>query len=348
MTAPDNAWLALQLPPVQALPTARRTLAGLRANPGRPSPMSVVDLLGVLPLSETRPALRTLFGQVALRDAVLLQITAQPEAADAPRFWIGLSSPSMETTRSCAAALLKLAPAERGTNLSACLSCLRQWLDFPEQSGLRSQLLTLLRDQTGESFQITEPETLGQPLLARAAATRTAWKPVWDWLNRTRPELARQTGFAAGFNAVEWQARLKLAPWPRGDAERGRQLAVERGCAACHAAAEPFGPPLEGLAARLGRDELFSAIIHPAHDVEDALRPVELVTRHGMSHMGWIIHDTPEWTLLQTGPLETVRVAGPDLAARLPSRLSFMPFGLLDDLPPQAMADLFRFLESLK
>jgi putative heme-binding domain-containing protein len=285
---------------------------------------------------------------VALRDPVLLQLAAQPDPADAPRFWIGLSSPSMEVTRSCAAALLKLPAEQRGTNLVACLSALRQWIDFPEQVALRAQLLSLLTDQTGEKFEIKEPETIGQPLLARAASVRAAWKPLFDWLNRKRPELARQTGFASGFNPIEWQARLKLAPWSKGDPERGRQLAVERGCAACHAAAEPFGPPLEGLAARLGRDDLFGAIIHPAHEVEDALRPTAFILRQGATYTGWAIYDAPEWTLVQTGPLETVRLAGPDIAARLPSQLSFMPYGLLDDLPPQALADLYRFLAALK
>jgi len=348
VATPENAWLALQLPPAQALPVARRTAAYVLANPERPCPEAVVDLLAVLRLAEARPALRVLFNQVALRDAVLHQLSAGPEAADAGRFWVGLSSPRMGVIRSCVSALLALPPAARGTNVAACVACLRDWVDFPEQTGLRGQLLTLLRDQTGVSMEIQDRETLGQPLLTRAAATREAWKPLWDWLNRTRPELARQTGYNGGFNAVYWRERLREAPWAAGDAERGRRVAVERGCADCHAAAEPFGPPLEGLAARLGREEIFSAIVHPAHDVEEALRPVTLVTRQGASFTGWIVHDTPQWTLLQTGARTTVRLAGEDLVARLPSRLSFMPYGLLDDLPPQALADLHRFLESLK
>jgi len=69
--------------------------------------------------------------------------------------------------------------------------------------------------------------------------------------------------------------------------------------------------------------------------------------RDGSAVSGLVLFDSAEVTIVQTGPDATTRLEGSDIRSRQPARVSFMPEGLLDPLPPEALADLLSFLKSL-
>jgi hypothetical protein len=52
--------------------------------------------------------------------------------------------------------------------------------------------------------------------------------------------------------------------------------------------------------------------------------------------------------ILQTGAATTVRVATADMVSRLPGNRSLMPDGLLKDLKVADLADLYRYLQTLR
>jgi hypothetical protein len=62
---------------------------------------------------------------------------------------------------------------------------------------------------------------------------------------------------------------------------------------------------------------------------------------------GVIVYESPEATLLQTGPDTTVRITDAETASLRPSKQSLMPTGLLDSLSDQDLGDLYSYLRTL-
>ena len=50
---------------------------------------------------------------------------------------------------------------------------------------------------------------------------------------------------------------------------------------------------------------------------------------------------------MQTGPNETIRIAGPEVVSITKSRTSLMPTGLLNGLSDEEIADLYMYLKTL-
>ena len=91
-----------------------------------------------------------------------------------------------------------------------------------------------------------------------------------------------------------------------------------------------------------------AAIVDPSKDVSPLYQTTQVVTAAGKVVTGLIIYESPDGTLVQTDPDNTVRVAGDEIVALRKSRISLMPSGLLNDLPDQDIADLLEYLKSLQ
>jgi hypothetical protein len=59
------------------------------------------------------------------------------------------------------------------------------------------------------------------------------------------------------------------------------------------------------------------------------------------------VYESPEGTLLQTGPDTTVRITDVEKSSMRPSTQSLMPSGLLDTFSDQDLADLYAHLKSI-
>jgi putative heme-binding domain-containing protein len=94
-------------------------------------------------------------------------------------------------------------------------------------------------------------------------------------------------------------------------------------------------------------DELLAAIVFPSWDVAASHRPVSFLMRDGQSVTGLVVLDSARETIVQTALFSTERLVSEAVVDRQPARGSFMPEGLLDNLPPEALADLFSFLRTL-
>jgi putative heme-binding domain-containing protein len=345
---PGHLWLAGQLGQEHQVTAARRYLQVVRSDPQFPWSVPLLDLLAVLPPAEAWPALRSRCQDPVLRDDVLLRLASRPDAADAPLFWEGLSSGRREVAQACVSALIELPPERAGTNLLASFGLLRRLLDQPGETETRATLMAFIEAQTGQKFNVHEPDVPAKPTLTHAHAVRTTYQPVFAWLARKDPALSGRFKPDGGQDPSPWLASLKAAPWAQGDAVRGEQLTVERGCAACHLGGSAPGPNLAGLARRLSTEELFTAIIRPSLEVASPYRPLACLLRDGTTVTGLVLFDSVDEVILQTGPAITIRLPGEDILARQPARVSFMPEGLLEALPPEGLADLDAFLKSLE
>jgi len=118
-----------------------------------------VDTLSSLPADQVRPVLRQLWSNPGLRDDVAIQLAQQPETIDRGAFLVGLDSPQFNVARACVSALSKLPRDETPQNLVPLFRLLRRLQADPAEAALRTDVVSLLKQQTGQPFQIQETGT---------------------------------------------------------------------------------------------------------------------------------------------------------------------------------------------
>lgn len=304
----------------------------------------LVDVIATLPAEESLPALRSRWDDdLGLRDSIALVLARTPAAEDRERLVTALSSPQSDVVRSSAAALAKLTAPGSADEIAAALSTLRSYTsnDRGDQrpfAAARKELASLTAHWSGE--KIVVEETKGKSLAE-------AYRPWFAWFEKTHPEAAKKMAQSPGVDFAAWAKRLAAIDWNAGDAARGKAVFERRSCHRCHGATGRLGPDLAGAASRFSREDLLAAIYDPNRDVSPLYQSTQLTTRSGQSHFGLLVYESPEGTLLQTGPDTTIRVMDEDYGARRPSRMSLMPTGLLDGVNDAEIGDLYKFLQTL-
>lgn len=300
----------------------------------------LVEVVAALPADESLPVLREKWDDYGLRDAILLALASDPQPADRPRFVEAFDSTQPEVIVRAAEALRILPTSENPAEIAAALRTLRQYCGAKEQFVARQAIAALLAHWIGRSFAIDETGS-DTDLLA-------VYRPWFDWFAATHPDEAAKLSAAGSVDAAAWRERLAAVVWDEGDAMRGQGAFEKRACHRCHRGTSRLGPDLVGAAGRFSREDLFTAILDPNKDVSPLYQTQAAVTRGGLVYYGLLVYESPESTLVQTGPDTTVRVAGDDLESIRPSRNSLMPVGLLNELSDRDLADLYAYLRTLK
>ncbi|MSR75261.1 MAG: DUF1080 domain-containing protein [Planctomycetes bacterium] len=133
---------------------------------------------------------------------------------------------------------------------------------------------------------------------------------------------------------------------PERDAHEGARV-FARACAACHRRGElgnAAGPDLSTVAARMGRDDLLTAIMEPSRHVSDQYRTTQLFTKDQQLLSGLVLRDDGNAVELLDREGVVQRVPALNIEERRFSPLSAMPDGLLDGLSLSEIADLFATL----
>jgi putative heme-binding domain-containing protein len=137
------------------------------------------------------------------------------------------------------------------------------------------------------------------------------------------------------------------APWEKGNSERGGKIFQQRSCASCHTPGSRIAPDLTGAAGRFSRDDLFTAILNPSRDLAPAYRVNDIELTNGKRVSGMVIFESADGVIIQSDGTTTLRIATEEIASRKPSPKSLMPDGLLKDLKPEDLSDLYAYLKSL-
>jgi putative membrane-bound dehydrogenase-like protein len=340
--APGHVALALCLQGEARARAARLFLKAAQADPDFAWSGQLVTLIAGLPDNEARPALLAQWSNFGLRDAIVLRLAASPESdpADRDKFLTGLESEQHETIRAALSALERLPRDPSAEHLLPALRVLRRLLLEPKEATLRARVVALIVRQTGEAFSIKEQGT-------DSPALRRAYRPLFERLEQSHPELASALNGRGEDDLTAWAARLKSVDWDHGDVRRGATLFELRACQGCHAGTRALGPDLTGVTSRFSREDLFTAIVAPSLDVAPAYRTTLVETNDGKVFSGMVAFESADGLILQTSANVTVRLATPDIATRQPGTGSLMPTGLLKDLTPVDIADLYRYLQTL-
>jgi putative heme-binding domain-containing protein len=238
--------------------------------------------------------------------------------------------------RIAAMSLGKLEPPKEAAEITPVVRTLREYLTPGRHADVRAAVVALLAKWTRQRFVVDEGKS--KDLLA-------AYKPWFDWFAAAHPEEAKKLAASAAPDAAAWAQRLQKIAWDAGDAARGRVVFERRSCGRCHGQNSRLGPDLIGVTRRLSREDLSTAIVDPNKDVSPLYQTTQLTTHTGQSHVGLLVYESPEGTLLQTGADTTIRITDEDTQLRRPSRQSLMPTGLLNDATDAELADLYRFLQ---
>jgi putative membrane-bound dehydrogenase-like protein len=132
-----------------------------------------------------------------------------------------------------------------------------------------------------------------------------------------------------------------------GDPRAGREV-YRKVCAACHRLfeeGERIGPDLTH-ANRKDRDYLLVSIVDPGAVVRKEYLHYVVQTTDGRALTGLIAEQTPAAVTLVDSNKQRVNIPRNKIEAIEESPTSFMPEGLLKDLRPQELRDLFGYLQS--
>lgn len=328
----------------------------------------LVQALACLPDDELFPALRPRSDDPNVRDAIVLVLAHNPQVEDAERFIAALDSFERDVVKQAAAALMKLRTAAPSALLPA-LRALDRSIREDQQAALaaatrsntqskpndrdsasagravRSQLVALVERIADSKFAIDEQEL-------DAAQLGETYKQLFDWFRAAHPAEAAALEQSATVDLAAWRERLAAVDWSTGSVQAGRAVFERQSCHRCHRGGERrgndrLGPDLAGAAARFSREDLFAAIVDPSRNVAPLYHTTIITTRDGRVFQGLIVYESPDGTLLQTGPDTTVRITGDELASQRGGEQSLMPTGLLAGLFDHQLADLDAYLRSL-
>jgi putative heme-binding domain-containing protein len=108
-----------------------------------------------------------------------------------------------------------------------------------------------------------------------------------------------------------------------------------------------LGPDLAGVARRFSREDLFTAIAIPNRDVSPRYQTTLIQTIQGKVYTGLVIYQSVDGLILRNATNQTFRIEADDIEIRRTLNASLMPAGLLNDLKPRELADLYAYIRSL-
>jgi putative membrane-bound dehydrogenase-like protein len=296
----------------------------------------LIALVGKLPAEEALPMLRSQWDNSALRDAIVLALSKYPREVDRAKFIEALSSPQPAIVEKAASALGNFGSGSSPSEIFAALRALKQACAAPKQDEPRKSLVRLLELWTEGNADVDE-----------TADPRDAYVPWFELFAQYYPEEAARLGSSSAADAATLKGRLAHLDWSGGDAGRGRAVFERRACHRCHQVSGHLGPELKGAVARMSREDLFTAIVDPNLEVSPAFQTTLIATSAGQVYHGVIVYESPESTLLQTGPDTTVRIVNAEQASVRRSTQSLMPTGLLETLSDRDLSDLYAYLKTL-
>jgi len=132
----------------------------------------------------------------------------------------------------------------------------------------------------------------------------------------------------------------------------GKQLFTVANCSACHKVGDTgkeFGPDLTKLDAKLKPSDILKDILDPSLRLNEKFQSNIIELQDGKVVQGIVIEESGDIIKLVENPLikpDPILIKRNDVAARVRSKVSIMPKGLLDKLTRDEILDLVSFVAS--
>ena len=328
---------------VEAWDAALATLHSLQmagAPPPPPAPGAPANPPGGNQAAQRRNAARALADQTRTRvlespylDGMAPRLIERAAALDDPE------------AVSADALLLKLAARRIGdsdVSGAAAQALDAGWTGDPKRRVQIIKAAALIRD-TSRALQIADASTESDATVAEAA--KAAVQQIGIKADEIRAEAALPR-----VGSMEMDALLETIAATKGDIARGRQIAVNVGCAACHtftASESPKGPYLGAIGGIMRRRELAEAILDPGRTISQGFATNSFTLKNGDSLVGFVVREAGDTLTIRDIAAKERRIALSDIAEREHLDISLMPAGLVSDLSLPEFASLLDYLESL-
>jgi len=120
----------------------------VQANTAYPWSAPLIELLSVLPPEETTALFRRQWGNMALRDRLVLELAQKTRSRRPGQIPVGLASADLKAASASLAALLVLPRDGTTRPLVPAMRLLRALLDQPKEETLRTDVLKLVTRET--------------------------------------------------------------------------------------------------------------------------------------------------------------------------------------------------------
>lgn len=135
----------------------------------------------------------------------------------------------------------------------------------------------------------------------------------------------------------------------RSNADNGRAVFINAGCAACHRVetlGRGFGPDLTQVGARFAKRDLLTHILEPSAAIDVKFKQNVITTTDNQTHVGQIASEEADSVTLTTNPWtgDQLTLRRDQIATRQELPVSPMPAGLLDTFNQQHIMDLLEYL----
>ncbi|WP_197443141.1 HEAT repeat domain-containing protein [Lignipirellula cremea] len=207
-----------------------------------------------------------------------------------------------------------------------------------EKDGAR-ETVALLEHWSGE--QMSAPEDAWDDAMG-------AWQ---IWYKRRFPEgqtaKLPSTSSKNTYSFEELTAFLATEQGQAGSADRGAVVYKTAQCAKCHrhgGQGDSIGPDLTGVAKRFTRREILESIVFPSHVISDQYASKTILTVDGKQTTGMVVPGAAGTILVLQADGKKKEIAETEIDDIIPSKVSAMPEGLLNDLSLEEITDLMTFL----
>lgn len=149
---------------------------------------------------------------------------------------------------------------------------------------------------------------------------------------------------------LDREAVLKQVVAMEGDANRGRTVFAALGCAKCHDVSpteDLRGPYLPNVAKTYKREQLTEAVLMPSKSIAQGFVQNVFLLVDGRVLSGFVTSEAELEISIRDKEGTLIKIPVEDIEHRSENKVSVMPEGLADTVPPAALADLISYLQSL-
>ncbi|HSI32917.1 MAG TPA: c-type cytochrome, partial [Tepidisphaeraceae bacterium] len=171
-------------------------------------------------------------------------------------------------------------------------------------------------------------------------------KAIAALLQKTLGQLARPTSEQKEQEIARIRTTLTAANAAPGDAKAGQALFTAR-CANCHklfGQGATLGPDLTPYERR-NLDFWLISVVDPSAAIREEYTNFRIDTKDDQILTGLIAARGPDSVTLTDATQQKTTIARPDITSEQALTLSIMPEGLLTDLTPEQLRDLFAYLQ---
>jgi len=148
---------------------------------------------------------------------------------------------------------------------------------------------------------------------------------------------------------AKYRKRITDEALESADAAKGR-VVFNKTCAACHVmygAGGKIGPDLTG-SNRGNLDYLLLNSVDPSYDVPEGYKMVIIETLDGRVLNGVVAEENTQRIILKTAQQPRVVILQEDIESRRVSEKSIMPDGQFEQMKPQELLDLIKYLQTVE